>query len=259
MAASIFDVVREDFVTELDAIRELVTTLDSHGGNAKARIAAANSATLLAAATFEEFTREMAREYARVVVTKAGSFDKLPKKMIQTAWKRSMEALARVRFDVEPTAREGLTVDVLARFKAVYEFVRGDTSQDIYRDLIHNENNMRPNELNSLFGVSGLSDVCSKVCDKPAILAFFGETEVSKAHGKLLATLENFFNRRNEIAHALNPGQSSSPEQIKSDLDMFLAFSEALSQTLEKILLETSIAVGLSVDPSTPSPLPRDH
>lgn len=98
MAASIYEVVRDDFVGELDAIRQLVTTFNGQGKTAKARIAAANSATLLVAATFEEFVRVMAREHARAVVMRAPSFDKLPKKLVSVAWKRSMEGLAQVRF-----------------------------------------------------------------------------------------------------------------------------------------------------------------
>ena len=236
MAASVFEVIREDFVGELDAIRQLITTFDGHGKTAKARIAAANSATLLVAATFEEFVREMAREHARAVVTRTASFDKLPRRLASTAWRRSMTSLARVRFDVEQSARESLMVDTQARFLVIYEFVKGDLTQDIYRELIHNENNMRPNELNSMFNIAGLSDVCSKVCDKPAMLTFFGETDEGKAHGKLLAALEDFFERRNGIAHALNPGQSSGPEQIMTDLDMLQAFSEAMVQTLDALM-----------------------
>jgi hypothetical protein len=187
------------------------------------------------AATFEEFVREMAREYARIVVTTTPSFDKLPKKLVSTAWKRSMEGLARLRFDVEESARERFMIDTQTRFSAAYLFVKGDLTQDIYRDLIHNENNMRPNEINSMFKVAGLSDVCAKVCDKPAMLLFFGETEAGKAHGKLVVALNDFFERRNGIAHALNPGQSSGPEQIVNDLDMLKAFSEAIFQTLDAL------------------------
>jgi len=204
------------------------------------------------AATFEEFVREMAREHARAVVTRTTSFDKLPKKLVSTAWKRSMEGLARVRFDVEQSARESLMVDTQARFSVVYEFVKGDLTQDIYRDLIHNEDNMRPNQLNSVFSVAGLSDLCAKVCDKPAILTFFGETEAGEAHGKLLEALESFFERRNGIAHALNPGQSSGPEQIVTDLDMLQAFSEAMFQTLDTMALQP-----VAAPPAAPDHAPQ--
>ena len=235
MPGSVFEIIREDFVAELGAIRELVRAFDGAGKLGKTRLAAANSATLLVAATLEEFVREMAREHARAVVARVSSFDMLPRKLVSTAWKRSMESLARVRFDVDQSAREGLMVDTQMRFSVVYEFVKGDLTKDIYRDLIHNENNMRPNELNAMFNVAGLSDICSKVCDKPAILTFFGESEAGKAHGKLLAALEEFFERRNGIAHALNPGQSNGPEQILTDIDLLLAFSEAMSRTLDAL------------------------
>lgn len=86
----------------------------------------------------------MAREYARAVVTSTPSFDRLPRRLVSTAWKRSMENLARVRFDVEQSARESLMVDTQARFSVIYEFVKGDLTQNIYQDLIYNENNMRP-------------------------------------------------------------------------------------------------------------------
>ena len=231
--AGVFEIIREDFVSELDAIRQLVTTFDGHGKTAKTRVAAANSATLLLAATFEEFVREMAREHARAIVLRTTSFDKLPQRFAATAWRRSMESLARVDFGVEQSAREGLMLDTQARFSVIYEFVKGDLSQDIYRELVHNENNMRPKELNSMFSVAGLNDVCLKVCHRPAMQTFFGETDPRKAHGKLLVALDDFFERRNNIAHALNPGQSSAPQQIATDLDMLQAFSEAMVQTLD--------------------------
>ncbi len=236
MVASIFEIITEDFVGELDAIRQLVMAFNDPGRTAKARVAAANSATLLVAATFEEFVREMAREHARGVVARTPSFDKLPKKLAATAWKRSMENLSRVRFDVEQSARESLMVDTHVRFMAIHEFIKGDLTKDIYSDLIHNEHNMRPEQLNSLFSVAGLSNICGLACDKPSVLAFFGETDAGKAHGKFLSALNDFFERRNAIAHALNPGQSSGVEQIINDLNMLLAFSEGMRQTLDALI-----------------------
>ncbi len=95
-----------------------------------------------------------------------------------------------------------------------------------------------------MLNVAGLSDMCAKVCDKSAMLTFFGETEAGKAHGELLAALENFFERRNGIAHALNPGQSSGAEQIITDLDMLEAFSEAMCQTLDTLTARPTMVPG---------------
>jgi hypothetical protein len=47
--------------------------------------------------------------------------------------------------------------------------------------------------------------------------------------------MEDFFERRNAIAHALNPGQSSGPDQIVNDIDMLESFGKALRETLDAI------------------------
>lgn len=233
-----FDAIREDFIDDMAAIRLLVRKFDDPRESSKARIAAANSATLLVAATFEEFVREMAREVARAVVANAGSFEKLPPKLAATAWKRTMEGLAKVRLDDRQSGAgtENVFGAAQARFSVIYDFCRGDLTQDIYRDLIHNENNMRPNELNGLFKVSGFGDVCRGLSDKPAILEIFGESEPGKAHGKLLSGLEDFFERRNGIAHSLNSGKSSGPEQIIKDISVLECFGTALCETLKVLL-----------------------
>lgn len=232
---TVFELIKDEFLDELEAIRLLVTTFNGAGKPPKSRIAAANSATLLVAATFEEYIRQCAREYARAVVTNSRSFSDLPPKLAATAWKRTMDALARVRFDVEQSARDGLFITTQTRFSVVYEFIKGDLSQNIYENLIHNENNMRPGELNSMFKVAGLGDVCSKLADKAPIMTHFAETEVGKTQGKILVALEEFMQRRNDIAHALNPGSSTGADQIIKDLDMLEAFAASLCLTLNDL------------------------
>jgi hypothetical protein len=230
--ASAFAAIQEDFDEELRAIRAVIEAFsDPAKGNPRSRVAAANAATLLLAATFEEFVREMARAYARAVVDACDSVEKLPAKLAATAWKRTMEALARLKLD----AKDGISSEALARFNVAYEFCKGDLSKDVYQDLIHNENNMRPSELNSLFKLSGLRDVCAKVSDKGHLLIVLQEAEARVAHGVLLERLEAFFERRNAIAHSLNIMRSSGPDLILRDMDMLSAFGRALSDTLEHL------------------------
>lgn len=231
---TVFELIHEDFKSELDAIRLLVTTFNVATMQPKARVAAANSATLLVAATFEEYIRQSAREYPRMVIANIDSFAHLPKNLATTVWRRSMERLAKVRFEIEDqSARHTLLLTAGSTFSAVHEFVRGDLTRDVYTDLIHNENNMRPGELNAMFKVLGLKDVCAKLCEMQAIKDHFDETESGKTHGKLLTVLEEFMERRNNIAHALNPGSFVAPEQIIKDLQMLEALSISLYQTLD--------------------------
>lgn len=232
-----FEIITEEFFEEMEAIRLLVVTFSDPQKTPKSRIAAANSATLLVAATFEEFIREMARQYARAVVASTETFAKLPKKLAATAWKRTMDGLAKVRFDDDQATvgSENIFGAAQARFTAIHEFCKGDLRQDIYHELIHNENNMRPNEINGLFKVSGLNNVCLKISERPAILAMFGEVEFGKAHGKLVLGLDDFFERRNGIAHALSAGQSSGPDQILNDLIMLESVGKSLCETLDTL------------------------
>ncbi|MFE2005371.1 MAE_28990/MAE_18760 family HEPN-like nuclease [Pseudomonas guariconensis] len=235
--ATVFEVITEEFIDDAEAIQNIVALLEEAKGTAKARVAAANSATLLLAATFEEFVRQMAKEYAKYAVSKAGTVEKLPSKMISIAWKRTMDGLAKMKLAQESSgdARKNTFTEAQVKFSVIHDFCKGDLSQNIYDQLIHNENNMRPGEINSLFKVSGLGDICKKLSEKNEVLLFTGETERDKAHGKVQSFIEDFFERRNGIAHALNNGSSSSPERISTDLEFFNAFAKAMKATLDEV------------------------
>ena len=223
-------------MAETKAIRSLVVSFaDSKMSDPRTRIAAANSATLLVAATFEEYIREMAREYSKFVISSTGDFGRLPKKMVATAWRRTLEGLLKIKFDEDMRSNPSHPFSFApARFSTVYDFCKGDITKDIYHDLIRNENNMRPGELNSMFKISGLNDICLKVSDKAPLLEYFGQSQAGKCHGLLLARMEDFYERRNTIAHALNARHSSSGEEITKDLELFECFALALKETLIK-------------------------
>ena len=234
--ASLYSAITDEFEQELDSIRSLVDAFDDPiKGTPRVRICAANAATLLLAATFEEYVRAMAREYAKAVVQATGRFAALPGRLATRAWRRTMDTLARLRVDSAARffSSEGVYLDPQARFDGIWAFCKGDLSRDIYDDLIFNENNMRVGEINSLFSVTGLSDVCQMACGRPPLNEHFGEDEEGKAHGYLVNRIEGFFSRRNRIAHALNSGASSSPEEIRQDIDTFRALGQSLCEILE--------------------------
>ena len=227
-----FTAITEEFDGDLKAIRLLVNTFNSPiGATPKTRVAASNSSVLLLAATFEEFIREMARAYARTVVDITNSFNNLPNKMVQTAWRRTMMSLARFPINANTTTAQIL--EARDQFTAVYNFCTGDLSQDVYKELIYNENNMRAKEINGLFKVSGLNNMCKMISRKQPLHNIFGETSADIVHGMLVKELFNFFKRRNLIAHSLNAAQSVGPDEVLKDIDMFSAFAKALCKTLE--------------------------
>jgi len=231
---SSYDLIAEDFLADLAALSELVGAAHTAGTSPKTRIASVNSATLLLAATFEEFVRELGRQFARDTVSRTDDPRRLPKKLTATAWKRTLEHLARAKIDTggTPLSLEHISSDSRAKFDAVWAFLGGDVSQDIYSTLIHNENNMRPGEINSVFSVCDLQNVCLKISEHENLKECFGEDDSGKVHGKFLVWLNDFMETRNSIAHALNLGSSVGPEDFASWARTFEAVARALAGTL---------------------------
>jgi hypothetical protein len=233
---AIFSLIKEEFLEELDSIGALVDMFDQPGTVAKTRVASVNSSVLLLAATFEEFIRQMAKEYARWVVSKATSVEHLPDNFTETAWKRTLESLARAKLKVNGTSvLESISLSSRAKFDAVCGFISGDLTQEVFDDLIHNENNMRTGEVNSLFKVSGLRNVCGRICERDEVKYFFAETEAGIAHGHFIRQNDDFFERRNNIAHSLNASSSVAPDRVRTDIAFFKATGLSLCALLDEL------------------------
>lgn len=229
--ATSFDMICEDFLSDLQAISELVSLVDTGGGSSKSRIASINSATLLLAATFEEFIREMARQFAKEIVTNRGNVAGLPKKLTATAWKRALENMARAKIDTGGTTTPLLSIASEARsdFDAMCRFLEGDITQDIYKHIAHNEHNMRPEQINAIFKVSDLSNVCLKLSGIDPLKEFFADESQEKVHIKMLKALNDFMEKRNGIAHNLNPGSSSGSTQFLDDVSLLRCIASSLA------------------------------
>lgn len=231
---TIFDAISDEFLADLTAISELVSVVETSGNSARSRIASVNSSTLLLAARFEEFIREQGRQYARETVQLQTDPSTLPRKLSATAWKRTLEELARAKIDTGGTnvSLETVSRNARSRIDAVCRFLEGDLSQEIYGSLVHNESNMRPNQLNAVFAICDLKDVCSKVSDKQPLLSYFDDDDTRRVHGMLLTRLNDFMEKRNDIAHSLNPGTSPSATSLYDDVAFFKAFGLSIAVTL---------------------------
>ena len=240
--ATEFELISEDFDEELRVIRDLVdgTSVRQTRAAPRARVALANSATLLLAATFEEFVRQMAVACARLTVAKAKSVRHLPDRLVDTAWRTTMKRLGeiRLRLNTGEAAINTSLADARREFDTVYAFCTGDLDQEIFGRVVQNENNMRPDEINRIFRRCGLKDIVRQTASDEKILTFFSEDEPDRACQKLRATLNDFFERRNRIAHSLNPQSSSSPGQIGRDVEVFSSVGKALCQALEAETLD---------------------
>ena len=234
-----FSVIKDDFVEELGSIGALIDAFDNTGARAKTRVASVNSSVLLLAATFEEFIREMAKQYARHIVERAENVQQIPDRLTETAWKRTLEGLARARLKVNGSSvLETVSRSSRAKFEAVCGFIAGDLNQDVFEELIHNESNMRVGEMNGVFKVTGLTKVCEKICARDEVQHFFSETDQGKAYGQFQVYSDEFFERRNAIAHSLNAVSSVGANQIRTDIAFFEALGQSLCSLLDELTAE---------------------
>ena len=230
---SVYEVILEEFSEELNAMRVLIDAFDSPGKSSRVRLASANSTVLLLAATYEEFVRQMAAEYAKMVVKQATRLSDVPSILVETAWRRTLEDAAKVRIEQSiGFSMDDQLKEARERVRAVADFVEGDITQDIYTSLVQNDNNMRPREMNSMFRRSGLSNVCKRISSHNDMLDYFGEQDAEVVHGHLIARLEGFFALRNQVAHALSPGSTVSPDTIRGEIKLL----EVTGRSLEWLL-----------------------
>lgn len=236
-----FDAISDDFLSDLEAISDLVRLVASGGGTSKSRVASINSATLLLAATFEEFVREMGRQFAREVVSRTANVADLPRKLTATAWKRALEDMARAKIDTGGTSTPLLHIAAEARseFDAICKFIEGDISQNIYKHVVHNENNMRPDQINAIFKVSDLGNVCGKISESDFLKNYLAEDDSDRTHSKFIVALNDFMDKRNGIAHSLNPGSSASAEHFLNDVKLLRAVALAMASCLPGQLPQT--------------------
>ncbi len=240
-----FSVIVDDFHSALRPLNEIVRNGHSEQATTLARVASVNAATLLLAATFEEFVRQMARQFAIQVVTGASSIDDVPDFLLETAWRRTFHVLTHSNKSDGVSKKEALRISAKrARptIEALCNFIEGDIDQDIFENLIHNENGMGFEEINKLFKVGGVSNICKEICKNETLRTFFEIDDEKATHAALLSALKEFFERRNQIAHSLNSINSASPGQILRDICMFVALASDLGRTLEVKVAEKQTA-----------------
>lgn len=227
--------------------------------SSQVRIASINAVTLLLAATFEEFVRQMALEKARSVVDRASNLTEVPDVLLETAWRRTLDDVSKSKVQ-RPTKRDTITATAAAAYPkldALRKFLGGDIAQDIFEALIHNENNMRYGEINSLFKVSGTTKICHKICDEGALKAHLDEQDTGKVDGQVLQKLEEFFERRNTIAHSLNAAASVGPETVRDEIKFFEAMAVDLSCWLDKSIAQVAVPPVAAVNNSRPAGVPE--
>jgi hypothetical protein len=224
-----FDLILEDFEGELNAIEGIVAALTNTGERStspRSRVAGANAAILLLAATFEEFIRQEVKAVFTARAAVVATLNDLSERIAGAVWRHALERLARSSLDELQRDLGGLET----RLRATVNFcIAGDVRADVSEDVAHNDYNMRPNELNRLFNQVGLKNICGVASSHEPLRTYLGCESAETAHMELKARVDDFFRRRNEIAHAIQLNSSSGPPALTADITLFREFGKAIA------------------------------
>jgi len=230
-----FDLIFDEFNAELDALQEMAASPNPAAGTVtspRVRIAAGNGATLLLAAIFEEFVRQQVRAAFRQQVDRATSINDFPERIASAVWRRSLEALARTSFsEIESNTRQ-----VDEQIAAVTAFcLKKEIRADIGESISHNEGNMRTSQINGLFNVIGITGISAVTATNRGVIDYLGCDGPGNAPKELTSRIDDFFRRRNAIAHAIKLASSSGPSELQQDIQLFRIFGRALSEKLGEV------------------------
>jgi hypothetical protein len=225
-----FQLTFEEFSAELEALTEM-STGQAEGVTARARIAAGNAATLLLAAVFEEYVRQQVRAAFKEKVARSSGLADFPKNLATKVWKRTLEVLMRAQInDLDGNSRQ-----VEEKFAAAVAFsIKSKIESEVSDAVAHNENNMRPQQMGELFAQIGVSGILGKCCAEVEMADFVGADDSDDTRSKVVARVEDFFRRRNTVAHAITLGSSSGPAEIAGDIELFRILGHSIARTLER-------------------------
>jgi hypothetical protein len=220
---SSFDLIQEDFLREVGAMQQLLAIASN--ASTSARIASSNALILLLGATYEEFVREIIREYAGRLVSHSTLSHALPGEFVAAVWERSTYVLrglkhGRDNFD-QASARSAIRQ--LERF-----CLDGDPSAVLADTVAYNENNLRPAEFNLMFKRVGLIDYCATIGNRQEMVAFFGSPSSTAAHGRMISIMGEFYDTRNEVAHSIGSYRVAGVSDLERYIQFFICLSGAI-------------------------------
>ena len=224
-----FTNITENFHKRLANIEYLDNNLNLKDPDILVEISRAS--TLLISSGFEEYIRQVATEACKHLVSNAKSVKNIPESLFQAAWKRTFHVISNDLDKQLPYLERyhKATIGATPKISALFEFIHGDLNQNIYDHLIYNQYNMNADELNNMFKVSGIRNMCKEISESIHIRKFFGP--MGNLNTELRNTLNQFIIRRNDFSHS--SGAPSGNFSTALDIEFFIALTKDICLILE--------------------------
>lgn len=183
-------------------------------------------------ASFEKFSENLIKEYLQIKTCRT-DYNRLPQKLMNKHLTQSAELLCHRRLG-EGRYRGMSDLDVV---KNLFDCLSGAESYTLNEDaLIHHNANLRTKEVDEIFSLIGIEQICHRVCSADAMKAWYNDFD----HHEMLPQdsvnstvikerLNDIVERRNEIAHG-----GGKPIELFGSADMrdAVTFIESLAESI---------------------------
>lgn len=219
----------DDFRRELGTIRALLNQTGSVPpgavGASEVRLAASNASMLLLAASFEEFVRQVAKDYAQALIDAATVQSPPPDQMLEAAWERALYLLKGQKFGKRSFSAPLAT----QRVQILRDFCLDKLASGTVPDLLsYNMNNVTVSEFNDIFKRLGLGLFAQSLCAESVLIAHFQALDADEAMALLLETWGKFYEQRNNIAHSIGAFNTTGAGEILRYMTMLTHFLKRL-------------------------------
>jgi len=173
---------------------------------------------------FESFIKELVEDMCKRFVTKAGTFERLPKNLKSNLIIHTGIVIQNPR--KYGHAENGVNTFITTmsnNINNVLPFDRINTEC-----ITMTEANMRPDIISELFSRVGAEKVLEKVSSQATVLSHFHMTDSQQSQKELTKKLNNLIDLRNSIAHPAPSITWPSKEEIMDYIDFIIIIGKAL-------------------------------
>ena len=233
---------------ELKSLIELVTQKNISTPNLDISNVLSKGSIMLIASYFEDFILYTATEYVNLIIREKSDITKIPNGITNSVREEIENYVKRVFRNIyseEDTFIE-LTSKVnqrLSNIESLFKFVEGDLTSNITNRIIKTEFHLRANEINRLFKIAGINNICSMLSKRENLGKLYGfeyKNQILKNYTYIQRNLEKhlaeFYKYRNSLVHPYNKASMPYTRTLPEEINFFRAFALDLCKLLDSNL-----------------------
>ena len=190
--------------------------------------------TMLVAATFEDYVRKSAIEFAKCKLNEASKNSYLHPEF-KSSIKVSIKNVIKHQLQKDEMKDETLSEyekrmkQQLKELYSLFMVDKGDYNHDISKQVVKTERNLKSKELNRLFRTIGIKGICERICYyKNNFQILLNEDDKKELFKKFIKKLDGFYEERNTIAHSLDSSTTEHPDELMKSIKFFREFGKVL-------------------------------